>query len=315
MVHVLLATYNGERYLKEQIESILNQTYKKIKIIIRDDGSKDETLEIVDQYINDYPGIIINITQNECNCGVAYNFLKLLEYSSAEYIMFCDQDDIWLPNKIELSLNRIKELECKFNIATPILIHTDMQVVDENLNLISGSFWNYQLLSPDIKSLNRLLIQNHVTGCTMMINKALRDISLPAQNGIIMHDWWIALVAATFGQIDYVNAQTMLYRQHTCNVEGAKKWCLISKLKRMVMGAIPFILNNTDWKICLLKTQQQAENFLKRYRGLINDSQNEILKTYIDLETLSFLSRKITWIKYGYFQYGLLNNLSLLFII
>jgi glycosyltransferase involved in cell wall biosynthesis len=224
-ISIIIATYNGGRYLAEQIKSIVEQSYKDWHLLIRDDGSSDNTLSVINEYTRQYPDKIKLLTDNDGNIGASQNFLRLLSYADTEYVMFCDQDDKWLPDKIKITLDKIKVTEEKHGISNPLLIHTDLKVADENLNVISDSFWKYQQLNPEKgKTLNRLLMQNVITGCTVMINRALREKikSFPQQT--LMYDWWIALVASAFGNIDYISQATMLYRQHRENIVGAKAW-------------------------------------------------------------------------------------------
>ena len=140
MVDILMATYNGELYLEEQIKSIIKQSYKNWILYIRDDGSKDNTLKIINRYTYKYPDKIKLIADDRGNLGSNMNFKELMQYSKNEYCMFCDQDDVWLEDKIKLSLDKIKKLENKYGKNTPILVHTDLKVVNEKLDEISESF-------------------------------------------------------------------------------------------------------------------------------------------------------------------------------
>ena len=215
LIGILMATYNGEKFIKEQINSILNQIYKNWKLIIHDDGSTDSTVDIVKEYAKKHPDRIIFI-DDKIKCGGAKeNFAHLMQIAkdrfNFDYIMFSDQDDVWLPNKIEVTLNKMLDVEYEVGTDKPILIHTDLKVVDEHLNVIAESFWKYQKINPRDNTLNRLLCQNVVTGCTVLINKPALDITLPIPDGAILHDWWIALVVATFGQIFYVPRACLLY--------------------------------------------------------------------------------------------------------
>jgi len=220
MIEILLATYNGGKYLKDQIESILDQTYQDFRILIRDDASTDNTALIIDEYKNKYPDKIVTIIDSLGNIGCRKSFMELLRCSSHDYIMFCDQDDIWLPNKIELTYLRMKELEKETN--SPILVFTDLIVVDSELNVLNNSFWNYQKITPNIATdWKKLVSQNVITGCTMMINREAKKIVLPFELDMMIHDQWIGVNVAKKGKVGYINQPTMLYRQHGGNVAGA----------------------------------------------------------------------------------------------
>lgn len=307
-VDILLATYNGEKYLEKQIESILNQNYCNWKLIIRDDLSEDLTLKIIQRYVNNYRPQIDLINNQNSRLGASKNFSKLLTYSDAEYIMFCDQDDVWLPNKIDITLKKMLAMEELYGKDKCLLVHTDLKVVDSNLNSISNSFWKYQNLNPKQGNyLRRLLVQNVVTGCSMTINKPLKDILLTIPPEAIMHDWWIALVAATFGKIDYVDAPTVLYRQHNKNDTGARKWGFKYIFSRA---------NNLD-KIQKYFTQTilQAEKFLDIYQDKLDRESLDIVKTYCNLNRYGFLEKRFLLIKNGYYRIGSLKNLGLFLVI
>ena len=174
-VYILMATYNGEKYLKEQIDSILNQTYKNWRLIIHDDNSTDNTLNLIKEYVEKYPEKIILIDDDISTGGAKENFAYLLNKidDNFDYIMFSDQDDVWFENKIELTLNKMIETERKYS-KKPILVHTDLKVVDENLNVIAESMIRYQKIDiNNQKYIKFLALENVVTGCTVMINKYL----------------------------------------------------------------------------------------------------------------------------------------------
>lgn len=309
MINIILSTYNSSEYLNEQIDSILSQKNShKWKLIIRDDHSEDSTLNIVNNYCHKYPDKVFLLENKSKNIGTVLSFSYLLRYSKENYTFFCDQDDFWLPLKIEICLSKMQEMEKKYGQQTPILIHTDLQVVDQNLNLINSSFWKHQNLDPNPSQLlPRLLVQNFVTGCTMMINKPLKDLITPIPSEAIMHDWWIALTAATLGQIAYIPEATVLYRQHQQNSIGARQWGINYILSR---------INNTDQiKTDIQKTIIQAQKFRETYHTQLNSEQLNIINTYIDLPNKPLFLRKYLMIKNGYYQFGKLKNLGFLTLI
>lgn len=219
-VAILLSTYNGEKFLNEQIESILNQSYIDWTLYIRDDGSKDGTDQIINQYTNKYPNKIIRIESSK-NIGVIRSFETLMKTCKEEYIFFCDQDDIWLPFKLKVSLEKLKELE-KTNDSA-ISIFSDLTVVDEQLNVINPSFWKYSRINPDLlTSFDSLCVHAVATGCTLAINKKAKEIALDIPDEATMHDEWIVLsTIKANGIIEHIPFSTILYRQHKKNVIGA----------------------------------------------------------------------------------------------
>ena len=311
LIAILMATYNGEKFVSEQINSILNQTYKNWKLIIHDDCSTDLTVNIIKDYVYKYPDKIILI-EDEVKCGGAKeNFFHLIkivkEKWNFNYIMFADQDDVWLPEKIKITFIKMLEVEKKYGKKMPILVHTDLKIVDENLNLLCDSFWKYQNLDPRIKKFNYLLVQNNVTGSTMMINNSLFQKIKYIPKNAIMHDWWIALIASSFGKIKYINEPTLLYRQHSYNDTGASEWNLkyiLNKVKRLD-GTV----------LSLKKAIKQAEEFAKLYYPELPQEYKNLLDVFISLPKVNF-TKKIGWlIKYKFFRKGILRNLGLLLAI
>lgn len=300
-VDILLATYQGAPYVREQLHSILNQTYPNFHIWIRDDGSKDGTKEIIHSIAQAHPNQVSLIPSYE-NRGAKENFSELLKYGQARYVMFCDQDDYWFPNKIELSVNHIQQLENTYGPSTPLLVHTDLTVSKSDLSKQSHSFWNYTGLNPKKDSLNRLLVQNVVTGCTMITNRCLLNLVQPIPPEAIMHDWWFALTAAAFGHIDHLNKPTLFYRQHDSNNIGAKKYG-IKKFFEWQLKA------PSKERESLHRTYQQAKAFLNQYANLLNHSQKTLLEAYVSLENLPYFLRKKEMIKFKFFKQGYLRNL------
>ncbi|GGG53294.1 glycosyltransferase family 2 protein [Epilithonimonas arachidiradicis] len=260
-VAILLSTYNGEKYLENQLKSVINQSFFNWTLFIRDDGSTDSTKTIITKYAEKYGNIII--VESDTNFGSALSFMKMVEMINAEYYMFCDQDDQWDDNKIAISLEKIKELEG--NLHTPSLVFSDLKVVDENLNVIDNSFWNYNKVLPEllIKNPDFINVFNCAPGCTMIFNRSLRDLSLDYDQSILMHDWYIIIKALQMGKVDYIKKPLILYRQHLNNVVGADKVSL-SKLIRKI-----FHIRKT------IKSQLKTFFFVKKYTKI------NLLKYYL----------------------------------
>ena len=268
-VEILLATYNGERYIREQIDSILNQDYENWIVRACDDASTDKTYQILMEYKEKFPDKFI-IEKRQKGFGSAkLNFAHLIQNSSCDYVMCCDQDDVWLPNKISLTLQEMKRNE---KDGIPVLVHTDLKVVDAELNVLSDSFFEHSNYNkkPQYKD---LLIQNHVTGCTMMMNRPLVDlVNLQKDyDDILMHDWLAAIVAAGLGKVAFVDCPTMLYRQHAVNSVGAKKYglaLLISKLR------------NRSIKKSLIAATRQAEQIANTYEHQLDKQLYQLTYQY-----------------------------------
>jgi glycosyltransferase involved in cell wall biosynthesis len=221
MIEILLSTYNGEKYLSDLIESLLNQTYQDLKIIIRDDGSVDNTCSIIESFYDKYPSKISFIKDSKGNIGSTGSFSVLLSSTKGKYIMFCDQDDIWLPNKVSITLNTMEKLQKDYP-GKPLLVYTDLIEVNENCEIISNSFIKSHLLYPEkIKNVPAMLAMSVVAGCTIMINDDAIKYILPIPSNLV-HDHWIATNIFHYGHCEYLNEKTILYRQHGNNSVGAK---------------------------------------------------------------------------------------------
>lgn len=222
MIAILMSTYNGARYLAQQLDSILAQTYADWKLTVRDDGSTDDTLRILQEYAKADKRISV-LTDGE-NIGACRSFERLLtQCDDAAYYAFCDQDDVWRSDKLALSLDAMQQAEAA-HPGKPIVVHTDLQVVDENMTEIAPSFWRYSNIQADLLDahIRYLAICNSVTGCAMLFNKAARDCSLPMSADAYMHDAWLALMTAYHGGFVLPVYQTpVAYRQHGDNVLGA----------------------------------------------------------------------------------------------
>jgi glycosyltransferase involved in cell wall biosynthesis len=312
-IDILLATYNGARYLGEQIQSLLSQTYSNWRLIIRDDGSTDNTLLIIHRFQQQYPQKIIVVEDGQSNLGACRNFARLLEHSSAEYVMFSDQDDVWLPTKIAWTLKKMIAMAEACRNDEPLLVYTDMKVVDDRLSVISQSFWKYQAFNPAIgRSLSRFLVSNVATGCTVMINKRLRDLSVPIPKEALMHDWWVGLIAVALGRTDYVDEATMLYRQHSMNIVGAK-WDI--SIKTIVQKIIDFKKLKQINRTHLLKTYKQAMALGLRFEALLSKETNNKIKIYANLDSQSFITKRVNIIQYSFWWAGFVRSFMMFLIV
>jgi len=286
---ILLSTYNGENFLRKQIESILSQSYKNFDILIRDDGSTDNTLKILEEYKLSYI--------KGKNIGVVKSFLWLLEYGlkeGYEYFLFCDQDDIWNYDKIEKQMSLINTT--KQNI--PVLIHSDMQIIDDNENIISNSFFKFSKLDFNKKSLNYLLLQNNITGNSVLINKNLAKL-IKFHKNIIMHDWWIGLIASAFGRIYFINEALLKYRKHSQNVIGAEKFFDINKIKK-------FIDYSFQDKFLQIKA------FKKLYYSKLNEENKYIIDKFLELQGENFFYKRYNIIRNEFFMQNIFANIGML---
>lgn len=222
-IAILLSTCNSGKYLRPQLDSLFTQTVQDFEIHVHDDGSKDDTLQILAEYQQKHPGLILRKDPQPGRLAKG-SFIWLLENTQADYYMFCDHDDVWLNDKIEKTYSKMQACE-KARPGKAVVINTDLKVVDEQLNEIHPSFWAYNKIKPVLlRSFEYLTVCNAFTGCTMMINRAAKELALPISEKALMHDKWIALkVAAAGGILESVHEATVLYRQHGENQIGARK--------------------------------------------------------------------------------------------
>lgn len=307
MIDILMAVYNGEKYIEEQLDSIVYQTVSNWHLIILDDASTDDTAVLLRQYAARYPDRI-EVHRNTENSGSAQNnFFNLIKYSTHNYVMFSDHDDVWEQNKIEKTYRRMLEIaESSCNPNTPLLVHTDLKVVDDKLKVINNSLFKMQNLAYSRDKLNNLLTQNIVTGCTMMVNRALLDMIDVIPKYAIMHDWWFALIACCFGKIGFVNDSTILYRQHSDNEVGAKKVRSLSYKSKK-------ILHSKKTKSMVSDTYKQALEFYKIYSNILSNRQKKIIRVYSSIPKQSKLKRIKILFKYKFWKNGIARKVGQIF--
>jgi glycosyltransferase involved in cell wall biosynthesis len=306
-IDILLATYNGEAYLTQQLESLFRQSYQNWRLLVRDDGSRDKTLSLLRSEAERHPGRIHIIEDTKGSLGATQNFGELLLYSTANYTMFCDQDDVWLPNKIELSLERMLQLEQRHGNTHPVLVYTDLQLVDETLSTIAPSFWSYSKADPrQRQTWNRLLIDNIAAGCTMLFNRALREIATPIAKEATVHDWWFALIASLVGVIEPLHEPTILYRQHQSNTIG------ISRNPGRKLNTL--LSNNAvhTLRTKLKESQRQVGAIIKQCESSLDARTLHLLETFSRLDTLNPIQRRLFLLHHSILRVGFVKNLGLL---
>ena len=283
-VNILMATYNGEKFLAQQIESIQKQTFKEWNLLIRDDGSSDKTCDIIRNFTAKDSRIRF-INENEHhNLGVIKSFFTLVNYEVADFYFFSDQDDVWLPEKLSVSLEAAKHKASD----VPLLVYTDQE-----LNILQDSMIRAQSHHANTTLLPELT-ENTVTGGTMMINHALAEKWF-TPNDILMHDWFLALLAASLGEIIYLDLPTQLYRQHDNNVLGART--MDKRFKILREG--PKSIFTRYWKL-IHDSQKQASLIVDKYGDIMTANDLELIKCFIKIDKQPFMTR-LRWLwKYGY---------------
>ena len=310
MVNIIMCTYNGGKYIEEQLQSIVDNTENDWKIFVFDDQSTDNTLEIIYQFEKIYPDkITVNI--NNIRKGAIVNFLSSiydigLKMKDNDFIMLCDQDDIWNPNKIQKTKNGMNELISVYGNNMPLLVCTDVTVVDDRMNTINDSFRRMNHYSIKRLDFSHLIMENKVQGCTTMINKSMALMLSRMPDRVVMHDGWMAFVASAFGKIKYIDEPTMKYRQHGSNVQGSLGYKEDLKSKFANLGEQRQIVMNT--------TGQIAE-FIEIYGQKLPQSILAAAKAFATLRQQNFFVRRYHLIKYHMWKSGILRNIGLLVLI
>lgn len=271
-IEILMAAYNGAPYIREQIDSILCQTDANWHVTVSDDGSTDGTDAIIDEYALQYPDRVQRVYSGRRYGGAKDHFFWMTEQCDADYIAYCDDDDMWRADKLTKLRKAMQDAEARLGSDTPLLVFSDQTVTDEKLNVVSPSLMRYQKQYFEHFDYRSILLQNVVTGGAMMVNRALAQLALRCvdTSQVIMHDWWMAIVAARFGGIVYIDEPLGAYRQHGHNSVGAKN-----------VGSLAHILHklgHTREIGCTLSQKKaQASVFARTYVPLLAEVDRAFL--------------------------------------
>jgi len=300
-IDIVLATYNGARYLWPQFESLLNQKDVSFRILVRDDGSADETPAVIEHYKRSRPESIVHLGGPD-NLGVLGNIAYLLGEATAPYVALCDQDDIWEPHKLRVLLKAMHGLEERHGTHTPLLVHSDLRVVDDELRERHSSYWRFAGVYPNRSSLPRLLLKNPLAGCASLANQALVRLALPIPRAALMHDYWLALVASAAGYIGAVEEPLVIYRQHERNAIGARPYNWRAFVERIAGGF-------AHWSLSALRAQAAALS--ERCRGVVTAENRALIDEFVDLPSRTWFGQRWFLLHHGIVMPGLLRNLVL----
>ena len=279
-IEILLATYNGEKYVGEQIDSIINQTYNNWELLIRDDNSKDRTLEILKEYEKKDKRIKV-IEDKKGNLGFVKNFEELLNNSKEDWVMFSDQDDYWLENKIEKYV-AILNTSSEDILKKPMLIHSNSFICDDNLEIIKDEFINSKIANKYNE--DDFYFAYFVQGSTVLINRTIIDLALPFSKNVTVHDRYFHLLAEFLGKRIFINESLIKYRQHSNNKIGAKTSIISKILKKRYF--------HTEDRELILEIQKKYKDNLgteqiekiEKYLEVTNDKKNRFLRFYLSRE-------------------------------
>ena len=283
-VNILMSTYNGQQFLAEQIRSIQDQSYTDWTLFIRDDGSSDNTKEILKDFERQDSRIHLIDSDKSDNLGVIKSFHKLVNHDRADYYFFSDQDDVWLPNKLELSLKEAQN----YLADLPLMVYMDLKVVNQDLEIMTESMVKSQSHHANTELVQELT-ENTVTGGVAMINHALAEMWQETDD-ILMHDWYLALLASTFGNLVFIDQPGELYRQHSDNVLGART--LSKRFKKWIR---PHILFAVYWDL-IKNSQKQARHLLQMP---LSQSNRELIEAFVTIMDKPMLERFRILRKYG----------------
>jgi len=290
-ISVALCTYNGAKYLKEQLWSITEQSLSPMELVVSDDCSSDETIKILDNFKN-YSIFPVRIFKNNIRKGVVKNFEGVIRRCRGNYVAICDQDDLWLPEKLANSAQAMKNAELQYGKDTPLLVHCDLKVSNVDGKVIAPSFMKLnQIKIVEKDPLRNLLVQNFVTGCTVFINRPLIEIALPIPEDALMHDWWLALIAATKGMIISISEPMVIYRQHDLNVVGSKVFFSISNIRRL--ANLPFL------EADLAATIKQGLAYKKKITEHLDYKPPEYLERFLDHAGKNGFKTALTVLRYN----------------
>ncbi|HFH9999709.1 TPA: glycosyltransferase family 2 protein [Streptococcus suis] len=283
-VNILMSTYNGQQFLAEQIRSIQEQSYTDWTLFIRDDGSSDNTKEILKDFEHQDSRIHLIDSDKSDNLGVIKSFHKLVNHDRADYYFFSDQDDVWLPNKLELSLKEAQNHPADL----PLMVYMDLKVVNQDLEIMTESMVKSQSHHANTELVQELT-ENTVTGGVAMINHALAEMWQETDD-ILMHDWYLALLASAFGNLVFIDQPGELYRQHSDNVLGART--LSKRFKKWIR---PHILFAVYWDL-IKNSQKQARHLLQMP---LSQSNRELIEAFVTIMDKPMIERFRILRKYG----------------
>ena len=304
VVEILLAVYNGERYLAEQLDSILAQSDDRWHLTVSDDGSEDASPAIIADYARRYPEKI-GVRPARRRFGSARDhFFDLMATCDAEYMLFCDQDDVWYPDKVKRTREVLIAAAAQWGPETPILVFSDQTPTDADLNPLAPSLMRYQGQYFETFDYRSILMQNVVTGGAMGVNRALARLARPRgdASGIIMHDWWLAATAARFGHIVYIDEPLGAYRQHVDNAVGAKNVNSAGYIARQLRAL-------KEVRRTIVKKKRQASAFA----GVFSDALTEDDRAFLSAFTRDH-SGPLFWLKYRRLIHGAVRKAGMLLL-
>ena len=299
---VILAVWNGQDYLPAMLDSLLSQTTSEFNVLVRDDGSTDGSREILENYKQKFDGRL-SVIAGEPTRSATANFAILMRETKADYVLFADQDDVWRPEKVGLTLRSLKEAEAKYGRSTPIYFATDIEVANKDLELINPSYWKWKRLKASrMSKLSQSLICVSIQGMASGINRALLDLANPVSAKAISHDWWTQLIAAAMGKVICDPTTTALYRVHGGNASIPKP-----------VGVLPYLRLGLDASFLrrgLGRRIEQADALADALAGRMPPDKLKIIRRFTRLQSQGFLQRRWTLVSGNYLYHDLVRSVA-----
>lgn len=311
-IQVVLGTYNLGRYLDEFMASLRAQDHAEWTLLVRDDGSKDDTPERLERWRAMLGSQIAFLPDSGAkNLGCPANFSRLLRASTAPYVMLADPDDVWLPSKLSRTLAAMQRCESAGGAQRPTLAHTDLTMVDEDLHVLARSFWRYQGLAPERgHAFSRMIVENQVWACTAMLNRPLVELVGDVPDASIHQDWWIAMVAAAFGRIVSLDEPTILWRRHSANNSP------VSKLDHAAWNALTGVGRARRRLADLFaESRPRVKAFLERFRSRLQPDQVAAAEAFLNLPQMGPVERRRAILRHRLLFTSPLRNAGLVALI
>jgi glycosyltransferase involved in cell wall biosynthesis len=300
-VDVLLATYNSAKYLPDQLESLIGQSFDDFFLVVSDDGSCDETISIIESYA-EYFRNPVRIFVREAPFGSAKdNFSFLLEGCNADYAFLCDHDDVWHPDRIAIALDHIKRTEALFGEEMPVLYHSDVEVIDASGHLCHSSFWSFKQMVPQAgQYLPTALMHATVVGCAAGMNRALINRAGHVPKEAIMHDWWLNLVAAAFGRVEFDPRPLVRYRIHGQNASRPREVGVCASFRQLDRLVL--------MRKRIRRRYAQGRALYERFGNTMPEPAREQIATFVKLQSLPAGLRQIAIVRGGFLWPGVWRN-------
>lgn len=274
MIDILLATYNGEAFVEEQIRSIMAQTFSQWRLLVHDDGSEDHTIAIIQRLCHEDKRIVL-IQDEEQHMGVARHFIHMLQYASAPFCMFCDQDDVWLPNKVEKMLAEIQ----KYDPTIPQVVYSNAYLWNPEQGILS----NKNTLTFPTTLRQMLFLNTGIQGAAAIFNQAMCSYLRIPLATYAMHDHALLLTGICFGQVHYLHQSLMYYRQHASNLTGQAPGSIRKKIQLLWQNRhVPLVSR--------LHLDGVAAFFARFHRELSGDDA-QIITIFLRMPEQSFLTQ------------------------